>query len=454
MFKLKAFTLASVFILGACATQPSTDLSFRRLSGDYKTWKSGNIEFPPLKTQTLPNGLKVYFIYDDSLPLISMSWVGRVGVHQEKPSQAGINALTAYLLEQGTQSRSAVQLNEDLAELGTGIDVQPSLEFTELSLDSLSTHRHKALELFADVLMNPAFSEKDFSRVRANMQAAVKKKIDNPGSYASESLNAWYFGSHPFARSLDGSLESLKSITRSDVLSHYQTYYRPQNSSLAITGKFDEAFEQEIVSAFSRWSANSADLKIAENFTPPEGNRVKTIKKNGLKQSEIRMSLKAIPRNHIDTIKLRLANEVLGGGFASRLNQRIRDDLGLTYSIYSSLQQSRHVGVLRVTTFTKNESVDKVIAETSQVLKDFWQSGITENELAAAKKQIVGQFPKLLETSDRIAFNIIYLENMGLDPKSLTQYVKDVEKTSLGEVNSVIKKYFAPENLYVLKLVP
>ncbi|MFP5519336.1 MAG: M16 family metallopeptidase [Bdellovibrionia bacterium] len=439
----------------ACAQAPksATTAMPSDLKG-YQAWSSKEVSFPPLKSVTLDNGLRINFIYDATLPRVSFSLITFAGLNEEKPEQAGINALTAYTMSEGTQTRTAIQINEALGQLGTEIDINPSHEFTEFNLDTLSTTKQEALDIFADIILNPKFNDNDLNRIRKNLEASIKKRVDNPGAYASEQMQQWFMGSHPFARSLEGSLETLGKLKRQDLIKHYSAWYRPNNSVLSVVGKYDAEFENVVKTVFGSW-VKREEVKtnnLSQLNYPKE--KTKNVKKSNLKQSEIRMYLPGVPRRSPDTISLRLANEILGGSFSSRLNQKIRGQLGLTYSIYSGLQQGKDLGTIRISTFTKNETVDKLVVESKAVISEFWKNGITETELQLAKQLIIGQFPRVLETSDRIAYNIVVLDYFGVDPHSLTTYTTQVEKTTLKEVNEVIKRYFNPETLYLLTLTP
>ena len=178
--------------------------------------------------------------------------------------------------------------------------------------------------------------------------------------------------------------------------------------------------------------------------------KMKFFTKPNLKQTQIRLGQRGIPRNNEDFLKLRLANEILGGGFSSRLNQKIRDDLGLTYSIGSSIDARSDRGIFIVSTFTKNETAGKTLTETLAVFQEFVENGVNETELRAAKNLLIGQFPKVIETPDRLASTYMFLDFYGVPRSYLSDFIKNLEKISLTEVNEVIKKYYHPRNFRIV----
>jgi zinc protease len=169
-----------------------------------------------------------------------------------------------------------------------------------------------------------------------------------------------------------------------------------------------------------------------------------------LQQAQIRFAEPGIARNNQDFLTLRLANLILGGAFASRLNQKVRDDLGLTYSISSRFEALKNTGGFEISTFTRNDKVGETIKSSLAVLKDFIEGGVTDKELDAAKALLVGQFPAAIETVDRLAFNLLILRLNGIDDSYLKDFFTNVNGISRSDVNAAIKKYFSSDKMKIL----
>jgi zinc protease len=350
-----------------CSTFVACSSSSKRqveVPAGYTAKSNGSFVLQPYKEVIYDNGLKVIFVRDTTLPRVSLTMMIRAGSVLEAERVAGLNALTAYMLEQGTQKKNATQIADDFGQLGTSLDINPGNDVTTIYSDSLNTGAQDLLTFFADVVMNPAFNDREIFRMRSQMQAALQKKIDDPSSFASHKMDDFLYGKHPYARDIHGTLESLRRISKQDVIKHYLTFFRPNNASLAVVGDFDEADEKKVREVFSAWTKRTVPAVNITSAVAPTQLQVRLVVKKGLQQTQIRIAQLGIPRNHPDYLPLRLSNEILGGSFASRLNQTVRDDLGLTYSIRSYFDTKKDVGSFDISTFTKNETAGKALEET------------------------------------------------------------------------------------------
>lgn len=412
------------------------------------------VQLKPHRVQTLENGLKIYFIQDESLPLVNMQMLVRVGARHEPSGQEGVNSLAGILLETGTTTKSAVQVADALGALGTELSFSGGTDFSLISIDGLSTRAGELLDIYAEIVRSPSFRDQEIARQKSRLVGALKKKLDNPSVVASDAYDQFLFGGHPYGRDPRGTVESISKLQKSDVIRHYLSWYRPNNAVLAVTGRFDQNFEAQVVKAFADWP--SRELKTVE-FSPATqvaSLEEKKITKAGLTQAQIRIGRVGISRKDPRFLSARLAVEILGGSFGSRLMQRVRDDLGLTYSIYASLDARQDPGAITISTFTKPESVDKTVQETLEVLRNYVKSGATEAELLAAKSQMIGQFPRAIETAERLAYNLLVLDFYGIPETYLTNFEVNVSKISLKEVNGMLGGLMDPSSLKILKLAP
>lgn len=442
----------------ACSSSPKKSAAPAPATG-YVQKGAGSFQLMPYKETVLANGLKIVFIQDTTLPRISLTMLVKTGMVQEPVNQAGLNALTAYLLEQGTQTRDAVQVSDDFGQIGTSLDISPGADFTTIYADALSADGEQILKLFSDVTMNPAFKDREIFRLRSQMIASLQKKIDNPSAYTDEESDKYLFGKHPYARDESGSRATLLAVKKQDIIRHYLTYYRPNNASLAVVGNITPEYEKQVEEVFGKWTKRTTPVAKTEPPPPIEGLQVKLIVKRGLQQTQIRISQVGIERSHPDYLKLRVANETLGGGFASRLNQKVRDDLGLTYSISSGFDSRKEKGSFDVSTFTKNETAGRTLEEALKVITDYAATGPNDTELAAAKNQIIGQFPRAIETADRLAFNILALDFYGVPTDYLTGFNKNVNAIGLKDVNAALKAHLDAGKLKIVvygdpKIIP
>ncbi|NUN06934.1 MAG: insulinase family protein, partial [Bdellovibrio sp.] len=365
---LLTLPLLCAAVAGCSSSTKKTDTkSAASAAPGYVTKSSGSFKLQPYKEVVLENGLKIIYINDTTLPRVSLTMLLKTGSMQEGSEKAGLNALTAYLLEQGSQSADAMKIADEMGQLGSALDVNPGADVTTVYADSLTTGAETLLKIFSDVIMNPAFKDAEIGRMRSQMQASLQKKIDSPSAYADAQADLFLYGNHPYGRDVNGTKEGLRAITKQDIIKHYLTFYRPNNASLAVVGNFKEDYEKSVQDIFGKWTKRTIPVIKAE--APPESDslQVKLLVKKGLQQTQIRVMQLGFTRNSPDYLPLRLGNEILGGGFASRLNQKVRDDQGLTYSIYSGFDFRKERGSFDISTFTKNETAAKALDESLAV---------------------------------------------------------------------------------------
>lgn len=451
----KIIVLGSLFALAACSSSApkgggsgTSNGSGAKPGEGYVSQSSGSFKLKPYKESKLANGLKIIYIQDETLPRLSFTLLVRAGTLSE--ATPGLNAVTAYMLEQGSQTRSAVQLADELGQIGTDIDVVPSSDFTTLYTDGLTANADTLLTLFADVVMAPAFKDAELVRIKSQSISSLVKRIDNPSSYADSRMDAFLFGEHPYGRETLGTPDALRVLKKQDLIKHYLTYYRPNNATLAVVGNFSGDFEKKVEDTFGKWTKRTVTPPTVAPAAGNETLKMKFLSKRGLQQTQIRIAELGIARQDPDYLVARVGNEILGGSFASRLNQKIRDDQGLTYSIYSNFDVRKEPGSFEVNTFTKNESVGKTVDETLKAVREFVASGATEKELEAAKMQLIGQFPRAIETADRLAYNLLALDFYGIPVTYLTQFNDNVRAIKLKQVNEVLQKKINPEQFKVL----
>lgn len=428
----------TVFLAACSGGQKATQ------SPEKKAYKNERVQF-------FSNGLKVYFIQDDTLPKIEMQMLIPVSASHEPKELPGLHAMTARVLVKGTVKKSALEIADLFSDSGSDFHMSPGYDFTMAESAALVTEFPKVLDLVIEVLTQPTFPVDEISRERELMLVQLQGRKDRSGPWADYIMNQTFYQGHEYGQDLLGTAESLKKIKREDLLSYYKKYYQPTPSILAVSGRLTPEIEKMIQEKFETWKSTSPIEKksvpfIAKNDRP---RKVK-IETPHKAQTEIRIIQPGIPRTHPDFLKYRIANEILGGSFASRLNQKIRDDLGLTYSIGSYLDPKASGGAWVISTFSKNETAEKTITEIQAVVQNFAKNGITKDELNAAKNLAKAQLPRSLETSDKLAYNLIVLDYYGLGAQYLIQFNKTIDAITVQDVNALVKNYFKPEQLEIM----
>ncbi len=449
--------LVSLVILSSCQTSKKETTSPISISTPTVSLQPARInsqalKLKPTKELVLENGLKVYVFRDMSLPRFSINLLVKVGQKADPIEKVGVNFLTASLLEKGTSLYSAPQIAERVASLGSDLSVSPGEEFTVVSIDGLLISVDAIVDIFGELVFKPTFKNEEIIKLKKEFNAQLKKIQDEPSQMADLGIESMIYKGTSLAFPAIGTETSLKKISKSDIIKNYLTFYRPNNSILSIVGNISEDVEKKILDRFKAWPARPLKTAVVAEKPPTENKSFEAHFKKDLVQSEIRAAMPLVPRKNPDYLKLRIINEILGGGFVSRLNSKIRDQLGLTYGISSSMDLGLDDGHLNISTFTKNETTGQVIDQIKTELNLLINEGVTAKEFSSAKNMVLAQFPRALETVDRIAYNFMYLDFYGVSANYLYDFQKSVDRLSLDDINQAIKTYLAMDKLKIYVL--
>lgn len=240
----------SLLIATSCASKKSTptEAGSSAKSGGIFSFLSSSTSVPlrPYTVKTLPNGLKIYFLKDDSLPRVSLHALVKVGSVQDPSGLEGLNEMLSSLLDQGTGSKNAEQLAEAFNALGAEFSASAGSDATILSASTLTPQAEELLALYADVITNPAFSKKEIQREKSQTLSALKRRMDNPGSVVARAYEEYMFANHPYGNDEMGTETSVRRIERADLIRHFLSWYRPNNMLLAVTGRYGPDFEQKV----------------------------------------------------------------------------------------------------------------------------------------------------------------------------------------------------------------
>ena len=402
------------------------------------------------REEKLANGLTILFLPDNRFPSISMNLMFDMGANVDPKNKEGLNEFVAGLIGKGTADMNATEVAEQFEQLGASFSMSGGWENTGGSVSGLSIHSMKLMDLFYRVVVQPKFDKSEIERLKSQKLARFKQIVNYPNSVSAQISSYYLNKGRVFGRSASGTPATVKGFKRRDIIRHYLRYFRPNNATLAVVGRFDAGFEIKVKAMFSEWEKRDIKLPGNQPVTPLSGKKLLLVDKEDLQQTSVRISHHGIFRNEKDFFALRAANTVLGGAFVSRLNTRIRDDLGLTYGIGSRFSSSKDRGTFTISAGTKHETAGRLVSEALSIYKKFKADGITQDELNNAKALMKGRFPQAIETTESLAYNLLLLRHWGVDDDYLKYYIDTVNALTLDEVNAAIKKHFDPENLQVV----
>ena len=404
--------------------------------------------------------LKILFFEDSSLPYIRYSFSSlKGGVDFSPLEKSGLSVFTGYLLDQGAGGMSSEKIQEELNYYGTGLDVDVNRQNAEVSLSGLSQHALPLLHLFLKIILEPDFNQKEVEILRTQFIESRLKSLDSPSSVASTVFREEMFLGSELGQGGQGTIPSLKSISAEDIRSFYKEHYVKAPAVFTIVGQFTPELKKQIedliTSSFKSIKPDSFTSKayVSEKSEP----FFSFLTKEDLVQSQVFMG-HLVPRypqeNPEEYLALTLAVSALGGGqLDARLSKRIREELGLTYGVYSSLFVGRTYGIFQISGATKTETTVQFIQEALNLLNRFTQEDlVTEKELRTAKKVATGYFAKQMQTREAFVDSFFYHHYyLGLKKDFLDRYPKLIENVSLKEARSAVKKYLHPSkiNLFV-----
>lgn len=403
--------------------------------------------------EQLPNGLVWLFSEQRSLPLVTMQVMVKAGVLRDPPGKEGLANLTVLLLLQGTKTRSATQIAEEVDFLGAKLSASGADDYALVSFTLLKKDLAAGVDLFRDVLFNPAFAPKEVQQKVSQLVASFRSDEDEPGIVAGRAFHRQLFGKHPYGHPAKGTPEGLRAIKREDLTEFYRTYYRPNNAILSIVGDLSQEEAAKMVAAvFGPWEKSS--IPELEVSPPSPLNKIETtIINKDITQANIVWGHLGIARDNPDFYAFQVMNYILGGGgFASRLVDNIRESRGLAYSVESSFDAGLQPGPFAVALETKNASAGEAVAQVIKEIERIRTKPVSEKELEDAKSYFIGSFPRKMDSLGKRASLLGYVEFYGLGLDYPWRYPELVKNLTPTDIQKVAEKYLHPDR-YLLVAV-
>ncbi|HKN88160.1 MAG TPA: pitrilysin family protein [Nitrospiraceae bacterium] len=401
----------------------------------------------------MPNGLTVLVQEQHALPIVQIHALIKAGAAHDPSDKAGLANLVAGLLDEGTTTRSANQIGEQIEFVGGALQAKAGEDFTTASARVLKKDIELGFELLADILLHPAFAEHELERVRSQILGEIQSEKDDPGQVAGKAFKQVVFPSHPYRWPITGTEETLPKIKRADVVQFYTREYVPNQTILTIVGDItaDQARTQ-LAKRFGAWKRGDSS---ARTLPPPhqlEKSVVKLIEKD-LTQATILMGHVGISRTNPDYYAVTVMNYILGaGGFSSRLMDSIRDNQGLAYHVGSHFEANLMAGPFIISLQTRNEAANQAITGVVTELNRIREGPVSDQELSEAKSYLIGSFPLRVDTISKLADVLALVELYGLGLDYFSRYPKLIEQVTKEDVLRVAKQYLHPTR-YALVVV-
>jgi predicted Zn-dependent peptidase len=342
---------------------------------------------------TLSNGIEVRLWNRSELPLVELSLFLRAGSARMDGAEAGTSALLADMLDEGAGKLGAVAFSDSLEFLGASIRPYARREFTSVRLSALERNLAGALGLFADAVIRPRFDEKEWERVKTLHLEGLRQDEDRPATVAARVGQKAFFGpDHPYGKPMDGTVDDVTAISLDDIKGNYERCFGPEGATIFLAGDVTvEEARKLLEDSLGKWKAG-ASFENPTAITPrdPANDRARVVvvDKPGAVQTLIRVYMPGPFASDPDRVRYELVNSVLGGGYASRLNQNLREAHGFTYGAGSWLQMTPLAGSLTASSDVQTEVTGAALAEMLKEFERIRTGDIEEDEARMARESL------------------------------------------------------------------
>jgi zinc protease len=402
-------------------------------------------------SETLPNGLTLILNERRGLPIVAANLVLRTGSDANPLDKPGLANFTAAMLDEGTATRNALQIADEVAQLGASLGISSSMDATTLAVRSLSKNFGATADLLADVTLHPSFPAQEIERQRASRLAALVQQRDNPNQVAAQvTASALYGPMHPYGYSEIGTEAALKSVSRADMEAFWKQNFVPNNAALVVAGDISmNELKALAEKAFGGWQKGTpAQPALGMPSTTPA--RVVIVDKPGSPQTQLRVASIGAPRSSPDFRPMQVMNLALGGLFSSRINMNLREEHGYTYGANSQFSFRRAAGPFQIASGVRTDVTAAAVDEIFKEVRGMVDKPVSAEELQKAKDSLANSLPGAFESSANAVnnFSNVFIYNLGLD--YYTRYAEQVNAVTPDQALAVSKKYLVPAAMVVI----
>ena len=407
--------------------------------------------FPGFERRTLANGLRLVIAPVHKLPVVSIMAVVEAGATSDARGQEGLAQLTARALVEGTTTLDGAALTERLEGIGSSIEPSTDWDYVSASTTVLTARAGAALQLLGDVLMTPAFPEREVERLKRERLAELMQQRAEPRGLADEMFARFLYGAASrYAEPEGGNEQSMGALAREDVVAFHRRRYQPGTTIVVIAGDLSIADATRMVEAtFGSWTGDTPDPAAVLDRPARKTRSVQLVAKADAPQSELRIGHVGVPRLHPDYFSIVIMNAILGGLFSSRINLNLREVHAYTYGAYSAYDWRRGAGPFFVSTAVKSDVTDGAVREVVHEIERMRETRPTDVELSLATSYLDGVFPIRYETTSAIAGALASLIAYGLPPDYFDRYREQIRAVTADDVLAAAQRHLHPEQLQV-----
>jgi zinc protease len=438
------------------AATPATTSGSNPQEQDWRTEQpaagaASKLSLPVPKKFKLANGLTVLLVEQPNLPIISAGLTVLSGSEVNPVDKPGLASFTTDLLDEGTNKRSALQLADDVAQIGATLTTGSYSDASVINVSALKKNAAAAFELMSDVALNPSFPQKEIDRVRNTRLTLIQQQRDNPNALAARVFNnAVYGDKHPYGFIELGTTESLKAITRDDMVNFWKAGYVPSNAALVVAGDITEKELRDLAQKyFGGWTGSAPSLKRPE-VEAAGARRIVVVDKPGAPQTALRIGHVGVARSNPDYVPLEVMNLGLGGLFSSRINMNLREKNGYTYGAFSAFEYRRGQGPFYTGSGVRTNVTAPAVKEVFGEIERMRSTRMTDEELKIAKDSFARSLAGLFETTGRTVGTISDLFVYDLPTDFYSTLPARIDAVTAADVQRVAEKYLKPDATVVV----
>jgi zinc protease len=396
---------------------------------------------PIAHREVLPNGAVLLVAERPAIPIVVLRVYVRAGSVYDPADAGGLANLTADLLTRGTARRTGPELDRAIEFVGGRLEGDAGRDGAGVGLSVLKKDLTLGLDLLAEVLLQPAFPEAELKRRSEEVAAGIQRSEQDPQTVAGRAIAQLIFPGHPYSRPVLGTVESVRRLTREQVVAFHRENYRPDGAIIAVVGDVTrEDVRRELMARLGAWTGSTSPRPLipqAPASPPVESRRIE----RELTQATVSLARPGIRQDHPDYFPLVVANYILGGGSASRLYTKVREERGLAYSVYSGLGPGRYGASYYVGLQTRLEAVDDAVRLVKEEMGRMGRETVTSRELDSAKSYLIGSYPLRTDTSGKMAGLLVSVEENELGLDWPDRFKAGISRVTAADVRRVATTY-------------
>jgi zinc protease len=404
----------------------------------------------PIQQWQTAAGARVYFVENHDLPMLDLSVHFPAGAGYDRPETSGVASMTNHMLQLGADGMNEGEIARRLADVGAQLGGRFDTDFAGLALRTLVSARERgqALDLFTRILSRPEFPAAVLDREKVRLIGALKEADTRPDTIAAVNFYRLVYRDHPYALRSSGEVATVEKITREELEAFHRSRYVAQHAVVAMIGDVSradaEAIAEDVTRGLPQASGAEPPLPPVEELAAPAARVIA----HPASQAHLLLGAPGIARDDPDYFPLYVGNFVLGGGgFISRINEEVRQKRGLAYSAYSYFAPLRRPGPFLIGLQTRRDQAQEALKVVRGVLRDFVAVGPTEDELKAAKQNIVGGFPLRIDSNAKIHEYLVLIGTYRLPLTYLEDFVRKVEAVTVAQVKDAFARRVHPDRM-------